>query len=111
MHGIENSPRRCGLTCDSVAERQVDAAPFNNRLQNQFDREFRYQRSQRSQSRIPRRNSRHSQPDQDNANAVSEPCCNKIELACVLDSNIVNQSKTLLLNAKNVNKSILKYWF
>lgn len=54
-----NTLPRCGLSCDSTAERAVNAAPVNSRLWNQLSREFRCEISPNGQTANCNRN-RHS---------------------------------------------------
>jgi len=95
-----NSPPRYGLTYNSTTEREVNVTPVNNRMQNQLNREFRYESSQRRHNRNSRRSNRTTNSSSTNENQNGQNNLNELEITCLLYSAFENQQK-YYLNGSN----------
>merc|ERR1711971_983509 len=91
---VDASSTRYGLAYNSTTERTVNASAINNQLENQLNREFRYEASPNSsRGRNSTRNRQRFQRNSLNSSLDRDPPCNQIELTCILYPKMINQTK------------------
>ena len=105
-----NSPPRYGLSYNSTTEREVNVTPVNNRLQNQLNREFRYENNQRHRNRNSRTSHRTTNSSSTNENNSEHNNINEIDITCLLYPTFDNHQKYYLSGSTTEQELKEKDW-
>ena len=105
-----NSPPRYGLSYNSTTEREVNATPVNNRLQNQLNREFRYENNQHHRNRNSRTSHRTTNSSYANENNSEHNNINELDITCLLYPTFDNHQKYYLSNPTTEQELKEKDW-
>jgi len=105
-----NSPPRYGLCYNSTTEREVNVTPVNNRMQNQLNREFRYESNQRRRNRNSRRSHRTTNSSSTNENNIEQNNINELDITCLLYPTFDNHQKYYLSGSTTEQELQEKDW-